>query len=123
MLAAGDRDIEVAVPTARLRVRKEMEHDSTCGNKKWFDPLPNVHHADLGIADRTRSVARRSGRVELYEQALSVLRDVLVLTLAPLPPVGVSGNGFYGHNHPMSEAPRRELGLLVHSPVRGGSNR
>jgi hypothetical protein len=47
---AGDRDIQVAVPTARLRVRKEMEHDSTCGNKKWFDPLANVHHADLGIA-------------------------------------------------------------------------
>jgi hypothetical protein len=46
----GDRDIEVAVPTARLRVRKEMDHDSTCGNKKWFDPLSNVHHADLGIA-------------------------------------------------------------------------
>jgi len=47
---AGDSDIQVAVPTARLRVRKEMEHDSTCGNKKWFDPLANVHHADLGIA-------------------------------------------------------------------------
>ena len=46
----GDRDIEVAVPTARLRVRKEMEHDSTCGNKKWFNPLSSVHHADLGIA-------------------------------------------------------------------------
>ena len=47
---AGEHDIQVAVPTARLRVRKEMEHDSTCGNKKWFDPLSNVHHADLGIA-------------------------------------------------------------------------
>jgi len=47
---AGDSDIQVAVPTARLRVRKDMEHDSTCGNKKWFDPLSTVHHADLGIA-------------------------------------------------------------------------
>ena len=47
---AGDHDIQVVVRTARLRVRKEMEHDSTCGNKKWFDPLSNVHHADLGIA-------------------------------------------------------------------------
>jgi hypothetical protein len=47
---AGEHDIQVAVPTARLRVRKDMEHDSTCGNKKWFDPLANVHHADLGIA-------------------------------------------------------------------------
>jgi hypothetical protein len=47
---AGERDIRVAVPTARLEVRKEMAHDSTCGNKKWFDPLANVHHAELGIA-------------------------------------------------------------------------
>ena len=21
----------------------------TCGNKKWFEPLSTVHHADLGI--------------------------------------------------------------------------
>jgi hypothetical protein len=47
---AGEREIEVAVPTVRLRVRKEMEHDSTCGNKKWFDPLATVHHAELGVA-------------------------------------------------------------------------
>jgi len=47
---AGEGDIRVAVPTARLQVRKEMEHDSTCGNKKWFDPLANVHHAELGVA-------------------------------------------------------------------------
>ena len=47
---AGERDIRVAVPTARLQVRKEMDHDSTCGNKKWFDPLANVHHAELGVA-------------------------------------------------------------------------
>ena len=47
---AGERDIRVAVPTARVQVRKEMEHDSTCGNKKWFDPLANVHHAELGVA-------------------------------------------------------------------------
>lgn len=46
---AGEDDIQVAVPAARLRVRKSMEHDSTCGNKKWFEPLSNVHHAALGI--------------------------------------------------------------------------
>jgi len=27
-----------------------MDHDSTCGNKKWFDPLASVHHAELGVA-------------------------------------------------------------------------
>ena len=47
---AGERDIRVVAPTARLQVRKEMDHDSTCGNKKWFDPLATVHHAELGVA-------------------------------------------------------------------------
>ena len=27
-----------------------MDHDSTCGYKKWFDPLASVHHAELGFA-------------------------------------------------------------------------
>ena len=35
--------------TVRLTVRKEMSHDVTCGNKKWFEPLSTVHHADMGI--------------------------------------------------------------------------
>ena len=47
---AGDRDIRVVAKTVRLTVQKEMSHDSTCGNKKWFEPLSNVHHADMGIA-------------------------------------------------------------------------
>jgi hypothetical protein len=29
---------------------RKVDHDSTCGNKKWFDPLATVHHAELGVA-------------------------------------------------------------------------
>ena len=46
---AGDHDIRVTANTVRLTVRKEMSHDTTCGNKKWFEPLSTVHHADMGI--------------------------------------------------------------------------
>jgi hypothetical protein len=47
---SGDRDIRVVAKTVRLTVRKEMSHDASCGNKKWFEPLSNVHHAEMGIA-------------------------------------------------------------------------
>ena len=33
----------------RLAVRKEMSHDSSCGNKQWFEPLSTLHHAEMGI--------------------------------------------------------------------------
>ena len=46
---AGEHDIRVAANTVRLTVRKDMSHDTTCGNKKWFEPLSTVHHADMGI--------------------------------------------------------------------------
>jgi hypothetical protein len=46
---AGEQDIRVTARAVRLTVRKEMSHDVTCGNKKWFEPLSTVHHADLGI--------------------------------------------------------------------------
>lgn len=48
---AGDRDIRVLANTVRLTVRKEMSHDTTCGNKKWFEPLSTVHHAEMGITE------------------------------------------------------------------------
>ena len=47
---SGDRDVRVTAKTLRLTVGKEMNHDMSCGNKKWFEPLSTVHHADLGIA-------------------------------------------------------------------------
>jgi hypothetical protein len=71
---AGERDIRVVVPTARLQVRKEMDHDSTCGNKKWFDPLATVTPRRARCRRRERvqwSVARHE--VERPEQALGIL--------------------------------------------------
>ena len=47
---AGDDEIRVAANTVKLAVRKEMSHDSSCGNKQWFEPLSTVHHAEMGIA-------------------------------------------------------------------------
>ena len=47
---SGEHDIRVVAKTVRLTVQKEMSHDASCGNKKWFEPLSSVHHADMGIA-------------------------------------------------------------------------
>ena len=47
---SGEHDVRVVAKTVRLTVQKQMSHDSSCGNKKWFEPLSNVHHADMGIA-------------------------------------------------------------------------
>jgi hypothetical protein len=47
---SGEDDIRVVAKTVRLTVQKQMSHDSSCGNKKWFEPLSSVHHADMGIA-------------------------------------------------------------------------
>jgi hypothetical protein len=47
---SGDRDVRVTANTVRLTVGKEMSHDASCGNKKWFEPLSTVHQADMGIA-------------------------------------------------------------------------
>jgi hypothetical protein len=41
-------NIRVATRTTRLNVQKEIVHDASCGNKQWFTPLANVHHADMG---------------------------------------------------------------------------
>lgn len=46
---AGNSDIRVQAKDVRLTVRKEMSHDTSCGNKKWFEPLASVHHADMGL--------------------------------------------------------------------------
>ena len=78
---AGDHDIQrrgadrCGSPCARTWTTTRR-----CGNKQWFDPLSTVHHADMGIDGRER-VQRRVARheVERPEQALRVLRDLLVL--------------------------------------------
>ena len=50
----GDHDIRVTPDTLRLTVHKHMNHDTTCGNKQWFEPFSAVDHADMGIDGRKR---------------------------------------------------------------------
>jgi len=44
----GMHDIRVATKSVRLAVQKHLDHDASCGNKQWFEPLSTVDHADLG---------------------------------------------------------------------------
>ena len=41
-------NIKVATKATRLSVMKHIDHDASCGNKQWFNPLAAVHHADMG---------------------------------------------------------------------------
>ena len=64
-----------------LDVNKHIAHDPTCGAMQWFHPLSSVDDATIGVAAQHvvhRLVARH--QVERSEQALGVLRHVLVLT-------------------------------------------
>ena len=64
----------------RLTVDKELNHDETCGNKQWFHPLTRSIAPRWARPIRER-VQRRGARheVERSEQALVVLRNLLVL--------------------------------------------
>jgi hypothetical protein len=41
-------EIRVATKTLRLVVDKHLDHDVTCGNKQWFQPLAKVDQAEMG---------------------------------------------------------------------------
>ena len=47
----GGHDIRVSTKALRLVVTKHMDHDVTCGNKQWFQPLSTVEHAEMGATD------------------------------------------------------------------------
>ena len=47
----GGHDIRVSTKTLKLVVTKHMDHDVTCGNKQWFQPLSTVEHAQMGATD------------------------------------------------------------------------
>jgi len=47
----GGHDIRVSTKTLKLVVTKHMDHDVTCGNKQWFQPLSTVEHAEMGATD------------------------------------------------------------------------
>ena len=37
--------------TLKLAVAKHLDHDASCGNKQWFNPLTRVDRAEMGTTD------------------------------------------------------------------------
>jgi hypothetical protein len=50
----GGHDIRVSARSLRLVVQKHLDHDASCGNKQWFQPLTTVDHAEMGATDENR---------------------------------------------------------------------
>jgi hypothetical protein len=43
--------ITVSTQTVKLAVEKHLNHDASCGNKQWFNPLTGGVHAEMGTTD------------------------------------------------------------------------
>ena len=50
--ADNGHQITVATDTVKLAVAKHLNHDASCGNKQWFNPLTRVDRADMGTTDQ-----------------------------------------------------------------------
>jgi hypothetical protein len=50
----GGHQIRVTTASLELAVQKHLDHDVTCGNKQWFQPLTIVDHAEMGATDENR---------------------------------------------------------------------
>ena len=44
--------IDVSTDAVKLSVEKHMNHDPSCGNKQWFNPLTRVDRAEMGMTSR-----------------------------------------------------------------------
>jgi hypothetical protein len=53
--------IRVTTSSLRLVVEKHLDHDVTCGNKQWFQPLTTVDHAEMGATDENAFNGRSLG--------------------------------------------------------------
>jgi hypothetical protein len=42
-------EIDVSTETLKLSVAKHLDHDPSCGNKQWFNPLTRVDRAQMGM--------------------------------------------------------------------------
>jgi hypothetical protein len=49
--ADDGHQITVATDTMTLAVAKHLNHDASCGNKQWFNPLTRVDRAQMGTTD------------------------------------------------------------------------
>jgi len=50
--ADNGHQITVSTDNLKLAVEKHLNHDPSCGNKQWFNPLTKVDHAEMGNTDR-----------------------------------------------------------------------
>ena len=50
--ADNGHEITVSTDTLKLVVEKHLDHDPSCGNKQWFNPLTRVDHAEMGTTDQ-----------------------------------------------------------------------
>jgi hypothetical protein len=50
--ADDGHQITVSTDTVKLAVGKHLNHDASCGNKQWFNPLTRVDRAEMGTTDQ-----------------------------------------------------------------------
>ena len=50
--ADNGKQISVSTDTMNLAVAKQLNHDASCGNKQWFNPLTRVDRAEMGTTDQ-----------------------------------------------------------------------
>jgi hypothetical protein len=50
--ADNGKQISVSTDTVNLAVAKQLNHDASCGNKQWFNPLTRVDRAEMGTTDQ-----------------------------------------------------------------------
>src|SRR5262249_4422254 len=43
--------VTVSTDTLKLSVERHLNHDASCGNKQWFNPLTAGVHAEMGTTD------------------------------------------------------------------------
>ena len=50
--ADNGHQITVETDTVKLAVGKHLNHEASCGNKQWFNPLTRVERAEMGTTDQ-----------------------------------------------------------------------
>ena len=50
--ADNGHQITVSTETVKLAVAKHLNHEASCGNKQWFNPLTKVDRAEMGTTDQ-----------------------------------------------------------------------
>ena len=45
-------EIDVSTDAVKLSVQKHLNHDPSCGNKQWFNPLTRVDRAEMGVTSQ-----------------------------------------------------------------------